>query len=166
MLLVGTAFGATLLLLKRHAESSRAAGYLLASLAGLWGVLAGVLGCIFGFFWLFTDHEIAHANENLLLFPPWAFGLTFACIGWIRRKRQWRARLAFWSTLLAAGSVLALLFKLLPWFRQDIWMFAALAVPIWVTLAWAVRQPVARRDARDPRNQDQLGRDGLTDWSL
>jgi hypothetical protein len=147
MLAVGISLGGALLLMRRKGNAPALRKYAFAGVAGLCGLLAGSLGCVFTFFWLFTDHEIAHANENILLFPPWAFGLTVACVGWARGAKRWQARLRLWSALLAAGSVLSLVVKLLPWFRQDTWMFAALAVPIWVMLAWAARQAAPQQSA-------------------
>jgi hypothetical protein len=155
LLALGVAIGGLALGLG-HAASRRAtryalaARYALATLALLLGATAGLLGCIFSFFWLCTDHAFAYANENLLLFPPWAFVLSVAAIGAAFERPRFVALLERTVMLLAAGSVLALAIKVLPQCRQDNWMFLAAAIPLWGMLTLAVRRAYKRNPARQP----------------
>src|SRR5205823_14231911 len=45
------------------------------------GVVLGILGCLFLFLWVVTNHEVAYHNENLLPCTPLALGLVGAGIG-------------------------------------------------------------------------------------
>jgi hypothetical protein len=93
------------------------------------------LGGVFWLFWLGTDHEIAHANENLFLFPIWVLVLPVATLAMMLGK-PWGHTLVRWATLAALLSALVgVLVKLLPR-SQDNWMFIAFLLPVWATLAW------------------------------
>ena len=61
----------------RHAGRARSvARWGLAVAGSLWGLVVGVLGCILLALWTLTDHEFAHANENLFQASPLALGLV------------------------------------------------------------------------------------------
>ena len=47
-------------------------GLLLAA----WGLATGFVGCFLVYVWAFTDHLVAHHNQNILLFAPWALALV------------------------------------------------------------------------------------------
>ena len=51
-------------------SGSRIARGAVATIAGVWSLLAGLLGAILTLLWTVTDHVFAHANENVLLFNP------------------------------------------------------------------------------------------------
>src|SRR5690606_11291909 len=95
------------------------------------GTLAGLLGTIFCLFWGVTDHDLAHGNENLLLFPPWALAIAVAAVACFFAPITWAPRLRLAGLLVAGGSGLGLLLKAHPAFGQDNLMFLALAVPLW-----------------------------------
>ena len=84
-----------------------------ALLVALWGLVVGFIGCFLIYAWVFTDHVVAHRNQNILLCAPWAIVLVGAGhrrrdrarrarrarrSGW--RRRRWRPR---WSPAVAQG---------------------------------------------------------------
>lgn len=147
---VGILIGASLSGLARAGRRSRLASTAFTCLVAILGTAAGVLGCIFSFFWFATDHDFAHANENLLALPPWALLLPVAVIGAHLKGGPWIARARKLALLLAAGCGLGLALKALPWFRQDNWIFVGFALGLWGLLALALRQaylPTAPRVA-------------------
>ena len=139
LLLSGAMLGAAALALAHLGKRHSSARVALLALAALLGTVTGVLGSIFALFWLVTDHSIAHANENLLLFPPWALALPISVVV-ARMRRSWVGLLRKLSLLLAVGSAVALLLKALPGFGQDNWMFLAFGVPLWSMLALALHR--------------------------
>ena len=64
-----------------------ACGRCFGLLLAVWGLVAGFVGCFLVYVWALTDHVVAHHNQNILLFAPWAIALVGA------RDRR-RARLA------------------------------------------------------------------------
>jgi hypothetical protein len=120
---------------------SRSGGRLPRVLLGLYTTLLGLaLGApalLLFLAGLFTDHTVAHRNENLLLANP----LTLAALPLgllLALGRPWAAVGLRWSwTCLAATSVLALLLKVLPAFDQDNWNVLALLLPLNLGLAAA-----------------------------
>lgn len=56
-------------------------------LALAWLTLAGLLGCVLAFLWLFTDHWVARLNLNLLLINP--LWLLIAAVPALRRPGAW-----------------------------------------------------------------------------
>ncbi len=149
--LVGLALGAGLVGLARVARRSRPTLAVFTGVVALLGTLAGALGCVFAFFWLATDHDFAHANENLFALPPWALLLPVAAIGAFVKPRFWIRRVQRLALLLAAGTGLGFAVKVLPWFRQDNWIFLGFSLGLWCLLALALRQaylPALPRSAR------------------
>jgi hypothetical protein len=71
-LLLGGMIVASLIIWAGLAASSgsRLSRGAVATVAGIWSLLAGLLGAILTLLWGVTDHVFAHANENLLLFNP------------------------------------------------------------------------------------------------
>lgn len=71
-LLLGGVVVASLIIWAGLAASSgsRIARGAVATVAGIWSLLTGLLGAILTLLWAVTDHVFAHANENLLLFNP------------------------------------------------------------------------------------------------
>lgn len=137
---LGLLLGASLLGLAHLARRSRPALLAFTALVTLLGTLAGALGCIFAFFWFGTDHAFAHANENLFALPPWALLLPVAAIGAFWKPQRWVERLQRLGLLLAGGTALGVVVKLLPWFRQDNWIFLGFTLGLWGLLALALRR--------------------------
>jgi hypothetical protein len=104
--LVGTIFALGLFFLGRAGGERRWARVLLGTVVGLWGFLTGFVGCFLVYIWGFTDHVVAHRNQNILLCAPWAIALTVLGIG-IALGRPGAVRKAFRVSLYALAGVLA-----------------------------------------------------------
>jgi hypothetical protein len=108
---------------------------LLGVLVALFGLVVGFVGWTLSLLWLFTDHVVAHRNENILQCAPWAialvvlgFGVAAGMSGAIRKARA----------LAVAGLLLALVgwgLKVLPAFGQHNANLIAFCIPAWLGLA-------------------------------
>ena len=121
-LLGGVAFGLG------RASTRKAPRILLGLYLAVLGLLFGGVGALLAFFWMATDHVVAHRNLNLLFCPPFALLLVpfgvLAAAGRERGKR-WLER-----TLLACALSAALGGLALPLAGQDSTRVACLALPI------------------------------------
>jgi len=162
---VGVLIGACLTWLARAGRRSRLAATAFTCVVALLGTAAGALGCVFSFFWFATDHDFAHANENLLALPPWALLLAVAVVGAHFKGGRWLAWTRRLALVLALGSALGLVLKVLPWFRQDNWIFVGFALGLWGLLALALRQaylPTTPREASPTkRRSSDLSRSSI-----
>ncbi|HVZ70972.1 MAG TPA: DUF4105 domain-containing protein [Polyangia bacterium] len=136
LLLVGLALGVLFVALGWAAPLSRAARAGFGLVVAAWGLVTGFIGSFLVYVWGFTDHVVAHRNENIFLCAPWAFALAVLGLGVTFGSRR--------ATLAALRvSVSALLFALLGWglkalpaFRhQDNAALIALLVPAWIGLS-------------------------------
>ncbi|MFW5878528.1 MAG: hypothetical protein ACOCVR_01805 [Myxococcota bacterium] len=137
----GLAAGAGGILLARWWGRSerKLARALLGAYNSLLGLLVGLPALLLFLMWTITEHTVTYRNENILLAGPLTFmalPLGIALIAGSRRAAEW-----LWSLwlVMAAGSLLALLLKALPWFDQDNWMLIALVLPLNLGLALAFR---------------------------
>ena len=87
----------------------------LAGLCQAWVLICVTNGLILAFLWLFTDHEVARLNANLLLFNP------LAVLMLVPRLRRAGA------VLFAVGTAVCLLLLLLPIHQYNVDAFALLA---------------------------------------
>lgn len=137
-LLTGTLVGAGLAGCARASATRRLARVALGLSLSLVGLVAGLLGTALAVLWC-TDHEIAHANQNLLLAAPFVLLLTPAGAA-VALGRAWGWR---WSYPICIGAaalvVLALMIKALPGVVQDNWFFVALMAPIWAGALLGIR---------------------------
>lgn len=141
LLAAGSALGAGLAALgARAAQGSRAARVGLGAASSLIGLVLGLLGLIFVMFWTYTDHEVAHHNENILQCAPWAIVLVGMGINLARGKTPSLLRATRVAQAALVASVAGLAFKVLPWFRQDNAQIIALLLPLWAGLAWGLRK--------------------------
>jgi hypothetical protein len=100
-----------------------------------WGLAVGVVGCFLAYLWAFTDHVVAHRNENILLCAPWTLLLAFLGFG-VAAGSAGATRKTLWlvfAALLAAFGGWAL--KLDPAFRQHNGELIAFFLPAWLGLA-------------------------------
>jgi hypothetical protein len=152
-LATGLLMGSALAGLGRAAARSARALKLFAGVLGVLGVLGGAIGSLLSFFWLATNHQIAYANENTLLMPPWALALGLVAIPVARQKPRANKALFVVAAACAASGVANLVFKALPWSRQDNTFFLALMVPLWLGAAlgawWVQRRSGRRRSGAD-----------------
>jgi hypothetical protein len=77
-------------------------GLLLAA----WGLGTGFVGCFLVYVWALTDHVVAHHNQNILLFAPWALALVVLGIG-VMFGRPWAARAARTVAFAALAAAIA-----------------------------------------------------------
>lgn len=150
-LLAGLLVGAAIAALALGAPRSRAARYGFAAVSGLWLAFAGTAGLLLAGLWAFTNHTIAHQNENLLQLNPLALALLVLAPV-LAFGARWAARPARALAFALAGlSLLGLLLKALPGFVQANWAVIALALPPHLALAWAVHRLAGRAtETRSP----------------
>jgi hypothetical protein len=100
--------------------------------AGVWGLLTGFVGGFLVYVWALTDHVVAHHNQNILLFAPWALALLPLGVGVaLGGPRSLRAARAVATAALAAA-VSGLLLKIGFVRHQDNARLLAFALPAWL----------------------------------
>jgi Domain of unknown function (DUF4105) len=135
MLLVGLGIALLFVALGWASPHRRLVRAAFGLLVGVWSLVVGFLGCFLLYVWLFTDHVVAHRNENIFQCAPWALalgGLGFAVAFGSRRATLAALRLA------VAGMLLALLgwgLKADPSFHQHNAALMALLLPPWVGMS-------------------------------
>jgi hypothetical protein len=160
-LAVGSLVGGGLWFFVRKARSTkevrvqRAARAAVWTVAAVFGLVLGVLGCLLTFFWVATDHAIAQRNENLLQLSPLAISLV-PLAAWAASSKRADRSGAFVALGLALSASLGLLGKALPVFTQNNAVFVALCVPLWWGLALAFRELV-RFGASERGHVDSAG---------
>jgi hypothetical protein len=138
-LVLGVALGAMTLLLGRAAERSRAARVGLGAMIGGWGLACGVAGMILAGLWGFTDHVMAYRNENLFQTNPVALLLLVLVFPWLRGRAGAGRRLAVVARVLAGVALLGWILQVLPWLDQVNGPIIALALPVHLGIAAALR---------------------------
>lgn len=94
----------------------------------IWAILTGVLGLVLLLAWTSTPHVFWYRNENLLLLNPLALWLAATLVVSMRRSQYARqARIV--AATIAAASIVALLVKAIPAFRQDNLALTLLLLP-------------------------------------
>jgi hypothetical protein len=155
-LLAGTVVGLLFFLLGWGASRptlARPARLALRALRGLllagWGLVVGFVGCFLVYVWAFTDHVVAHHNQNILLFAPWAIALApvglGVALGWPRAERAARALV----TAALAAAVAACLLKIGLVRHQENERLIAFALPAWLGL----RASLGRHFAWNPQHR-------------
>jgi hypothetical protein len=94
----------------------------LAGLSYAWVLINATSGLILAALWLFTDHEVASVNANLLLFNPM---VILALVPVLRR---------FGAVVMAGGVVVAYILLLLPEHQYNLDVLALL-MPINLAVA-------------------------------
>jgi hypothetical protein len=94
---------------------------------------------------LSPGHDLVFHNENLLFVNPVWLALVPAGIALARGRVEAISRVGLVFRVVAAGAMVDLVAKVLPWFDQDNWMVLAVVLPVSV-LSLALRgrelQPV------------------------
>ncbi|MGQ0505859.1 MAG: Lnb N-terminal periplasmic domain-containing protein [Myxococcaceae bacterium] len=138
VLLIGTGTGALLLLLGRWAAQGRkAARVTLGLLHAFIAFVMGIPGLALVIMWFFTDHTVTHHNENLFLANPLTLAALPLAIAFAFGESKSPGRLWRLTRLLAALSLLGVVFKVVPVMHQDNWRLFALLLPINLGLAGA-----------------------------
>jgi hypothetical protein len=132
LLLVGLSLAVVLLALGWAAPVHTLARVAFGLLVSVWGLVTGFIGTFLVYIWLFTDHVVAHRNENIFLTAPWALALFFLGFGVAFGSR--RARLAALRVSVAAllFAVLGWAFKAVPGVHQHNAALIALFLPPWI----------------------------------
>jgi len=152
--IAGVTIGALLIGAARWAKRAKVGRLAMFALVVGWSLLAGIGGAIMLFGWVATDHVAAYRNENLLQTNPLLLLvplLTFMGLVGTKWARRAAAKVA---VVIAALSVVGLMLKVLPLFRQVNGDIIALALPINVGLAWALRHFAIRRSETGDDNHD------------
>jgi hypothetical protein len=137
-LVLGVLLAAALVAMAMRAHRSRTALESASVLMGAWGLVAGLLGLLLAVLWLFTDHQAAHFNENLLQLSP--LHLPLAVLGpfALRARPRGFAAARALGLLVAATSLVGLLLHLLPVASQANGEIVALALPLNLAVAWVL----------------------------
>jgi hypothetical protein len=129
LLLVSLAFVGVLFLLSRSI-AQRWARVSLGIMTTLFGLVFGFFGIFLFLIGLFTDHTVAHRNENLFLVNPLTFVLFPLGAQLIFNSKKVWPRLERITMILAGIAVLSVLVKVIPIFDQQNFNLIALFVPI------------------------------------
>ena len=110
-------------------------------LAG-WGLVTGFVGCFLVYVWALTDHVVAHHNQNILVFAPWALAFVVLGIG-VALGRRWAARGARTVAFAAlAAAIAAAMLKIGIVRHQENDRLLSFSLPAWLgiyaTLAFYV----------------------------
>jgi hypothetical protein len=112
----------------------RRAPRVVAGIAGLFWLAAGLAGLLMAFLWFGTGHHFAHANENLFLLSPLALALLPGAVRALRGRppgRVFETVLMLVLVLAAFGAFL----KLMPFMRQENVEWVFLLLPLHWALA-------------------------------
>ena len=149
-LLIGTVVGVLVAALGLTARAHRAGRLLLGAVSVLWGLSAGLGGIVLAGLWAFTDHAMAYRNENLFQANPLVLGVAIlvpmAIAGSVRGARWARGLTLGLAVLSLAGLVL----QVLPGLDQVNGPVIALALPIHLGFALALRALGPAPDHRRP----------------
>lgn len=106
--------------------------------SGVFGLVVGVLGTLFVLLWVFTNHQVAYHNENIMQCAPFALVLPALSYG-VARGRLRAVRLVKRCVYAALGlAVFGLLAKVLPFMVQQNYRVMAALIPAWTGLAIGV----------------------------
>lgn len=132
-LLVGGLF--TFLGWEAYHRRLRWARVTLSVLAGAFGLIFGILGSLFVFLWVCTNHQVAFRNENILQCSPWAVMMVGFAVG--TAKGKWGSTTRALNLALGGlgAAVLGLALKVLPFMHQQNYRIIAALVPAWLGLS-------------------------------
>jgi hypothetical protein len=98
------------------------------------GLGLGFVGSVFVYFWAFTTHAAAAANENILVCPPWALPLAVLGITTAQGRTSSAKAVRALLAACAVSSAVAMLLASVPGFGQDNTRTAGLLGPLWIGL--------------------------------
>jgi hypothetical protein len=107
--------------------------------AAVFGLVGGGLGSFLVWAWVATPHLAVHRNQNILLFAP--FALAFLVLGpGVALGRLGALKVfSLVAAAAAACSVVACVFKVLPFARQDNASLILFMLPLWSSLFLGAR---------------------------
>ena len=107
---------------------------LLAGIAGVFWLIAGLLGCLMLFVWFGSAHWAGYRNENLLLLSPLALALVPGA--WRKlRNRKTNAYFNRFLWLMAASAAAAGFLQFLPFLIQQNFEWVLILLPVHLALA-------------------------------
>ncbi|MBL8952581.1 MAG: hypothetical protein JNK82_17510, partial [Myxococcaceae bacterium] len=101
------------------------------------GLVWGSLGVFLFIVGIWTNHQVAHRNENLFLINPITFALLFVGPMLMKGSKRAAPALKWVSAALAATALLGVAVKVLPMFDQQNWNLICLVLPLSVLTAAA-----------------------------
>jgi len=137
-LALGVVLAAVLTFLaRRGARGRRGARFAFVAVAGLWALVAGVLGSAALGAWTLTQHVFMYRNENLLQFNPLPLLLlALVPLAVTSGRARGVARSVAWTV--AGLSLLGFLLQAFPGMDQPNGEIIALALPAHAALAWGL----------------------------
>jgi hypothetical protein len=138
-LLLGVTIGGLAAALGAKARRSEAARVALGGLTGAWGLIAGLAGTILAGLWGLTDHAAAYRNENLFQVNPLALALVVVGVLVARSAHRGAGFGREVAGTLAGIAVLGWMLQVLPGLDQVNGSIIALALPVHVGIAAALR---------------------------
>jgi hypothetical protein len=152
-LVTGALFGLFMMALT---TGRRSAGRVLFGVVlALWGLVVGFIGCFLGYAWLFTDHVVAHKNQNILLCAPWAIALAGFGLGVAAGRGGATHTARRLAAAALAAAVAAVIVKVGVGQRQENVALIAFFLPAWMGitsgLARLQRRPAPARELRGVR---------------
>ena len=134
----GVLFGLAMFGLGWAGRWRRAARILFGIVAALWGLAVGFIGCFLVYAWGFTDHVVAHRNQNILLCAPWAIALFVLGFG-VAMGRPGATRKAFALSMAAlVAALVACALKVGIIAHQENGTLIAFFLPAWAGIAAAL----------------------------
>lgn len=107
---------------------------LLASIAGIFWLVAGLLGCLMLFVWFGSAHWAGYRNANLLLLSPLALALLPDAWRLLRNKKTSKYFIGLlW--LMASSAALAGFLQFLPFLAQQNFEWVLILLPVHLALA-------------------------------
>lgn len=107
---------------------------LLAGIAGIFWLIAGLLGCLMVFIWFGSAHWAGYRNENLLLLSPLAFALLPGAWRKLRNKNT-NTYFNRFLWLMAASAAAAGFLQFLPFLAQQNFEWVLILLPVHLALA-------------------------------
>jgi hypothetical protein len=121
-------------------RKSRPARVAAGVLTSIWGFAVGFIGCFLVYAWAFTDHVVAHRNQNILICAPWSIALVVLGVG-VALGRPGATHKAFGVATVALGAALAAVaLKAGIGAHQENGALIAFFLPAWAGVAAALLQ--------------------------
>lgn len=109
-------------------------------LAGLWALIAALSGLVLLALWTVSTHRVAYGNANLFHVNLLGLVLLGLFPGVIRGRREALEAARVTATVAAAVSFLGAVLSVSGALSQPAGPVAALAVPVWLGIAWSFRR--------------------------
>jgi len=119
---------------------------MLAGIAGIFWLIAGLLGCLILFVWFGSAHWAGYRNANLLLLSPLSLAMLPGAWQIMRKKKPGKYFSRFlW--VMAASAAMAGFLQFLPFLAQQNFEWVLMLLPAHLALAKTLAdQPESLRD--------------------